>query len=546
MRLKPDFLFKNGKFWTGSAAAPSANFLSASGGRILEVGTLANPSENNSGVIVDLRGHFAMPGFIDAHTHFGMGGASLRQIDLRDSKSEKEMSARIKDFVKSHIAGKWLVGGNWDHENWKSRTLPSKELIDAFTSSTPVFLDRLDSHMALVNTRALQIAGITRDTPDPNGGVIVRDSNGEPTGIVKDSARELVAGMIPKPSEDECIFDLKRAMKHARSLGVTTVHDISPQRDLNAIRVLKRRGELTVRFYFVPPLSDYMSLVGQGIEAARGQVCDEWLNLGAVKAFADGSLGSGTAWFFEPYEDDKTNSGIATDLMSTGELEKLAIIADRNHIQLAIHAIGDKAVSSVLDLFEKIRHENPPWERRFRIEHAQHVREADFSRFKELDVIASVQPYHCIDDGRWAERVIGTRRARTTYAFRSFLAHRVALAFGTDWPVAPLNPLQGIYAAVTRATTDGKNPDGWIAEQKIGVEDALRSYTLGAAYACFCENDRGTLEEGKLADFVVLSRSPLETRPDEIKDIKVLMTVAGGKIIFADDDFSEYHERQTS
>lgn len=475
-----------------------------------------------------------MPGFIDAHTHFRIGGASLNRLDLRAACSEAEFLEAVRDRAKTHPSGKWLIGNSWDHENWQSKRFPTKELIDGFSDSFPVFLDRIDTHMALVNTHALRIAGITKETPDPPGGVIARDERGEPTGIVKDAAREMIIRVIPEPPLGELMRDVREAMTLANRLGVTSASDIGPQRDLNAYVELEKRGELTVRIDVVLPIPDYRTLIDRGIRADTLQGKSEWLRLGAVKAFADGSLGAGTAWFHDPYNDDSANRGLATEILSSGRLEEYALDADRNHLQLAVHAIGDEAVSRVLDIFERVNKENPSWDRRLRIEHAQHLKEGDFERFARLDVIASVQPYHCIDDGRWAAEKIGELRARNSFAFKRLLDNRVSLAFGTDWPVAPLDPALGICAAVTRATTDGENPDGWIPEQKIGVEDALRAYTYGSARASFSENEKGTLEAGKLADVVVLSSDPFELLPQELKDMKVLLTVVGGRVVYSD------------
>ncbi len=545
MPTTPDILFKNGSFWTGNPLAPHAGHVVCDDDRIVAIGIDRTPPEDARDTI-DLKGHFAMPGFIDAHTHFRIGGASLNRLDLRGARSESEFVEAVSSYAKSHSYDKWMIGGNWDHENWKSRRLPPKDLIDGFTISFPVFLDRIDTHMALVNTRALKLAGITKETPDPPGGSIVRDEHGEPTGIVKDAAREMVLRLIPEPSSEELKRDASEAMKLANSLGVSSVSDIGPERNLKAYVDLKNRGELTVRINMVLPIADYTTLVNRGIQADTRRGNNEWIKLGAVKAFADGSLGAGTAWFFDPYEDDNTNRGLSTEMLSNGELERYALDADRNHIQLAIHAIGDKAVSRVLDICERVQKENPPWDRRFRIEHAQHMSEEDFARFKTLNTIASMQPYHCIDDGRWAVRKIGYRRANGAFAFRRFLDGQVMLAFGTDWPVAPLNPLEGIYAAVTRATTDGRNPDGWVPEQKIGVEEALRAYTYGSAYASFSEREKGTLEPGKLADIVVLSKNPFNVTHEEIKDIRVILTVVGGRIVYADGEvFEVEHDRIT-
>ncbi len=544
MPLTFDILFENGNFWTGDPRKPSADFLACKGGTIAAIGSGQSPAHaSGTGATIDLRGRFAMPGFIDSHTHFRIGGASLREIDLRHTRSESEFSDAVRKYAKSHPAGEWIVGGNWDHEVWDSKRLPTKALIDSLTPSTPVFLNRHDTHMALVNSYVLKLTGFDRDTPDPPGGIIDRDESGEPTGILKDAAREIALKLIPEPPLHSLMDDAKRAMKHANSLGVTSVNEIGPERDLNAYKRLKELRELTVRIYQVLPINDYSKLMESNLRVPSG---DDWIRVGALKGFADGSLGAGTAWFFDAYDDDRSNYGIASDTLSSGRLEEWATEADKRHLQLAIHAIGDRAVSTVLDIFERITKTNRPWDRRFRIEHAQHVAPQDFLRMKRLNVIASVQPYHCVDDGRWALGKVGANRAKTTYAFNTILGEGIPLAFGTDWPVSTLNPMEGIAAAVTRETTDGRYPGGWFPEQKIPVEQALRSYTQGSAFASFSESRKGILETGKLADMVVLSESPFLVPPEQIKDIKVLMTVVGGSIVYAADEFSEFYAQNTA
>ncbi len=403
-------------------------------------------------------------------------------------------------------------------------------MIDDITPNTPVLVDRFDGHMSLANSLALKLAGITKNTESPDGGLIVKDPvTGEPTGILKDNAIYLVTRIIPPSSDEEYYKAAITALDHAKKNGFTSVQDITYARDLEVYKKLEKENKLTCRIYTRYPISEYETLVKEGNLTGSGS---DKLRFGSLKAFADGSLGSSTAWFFERYDQDTTTTGLAMDIVNDGSLEKWALEADKNHLQICTHAIGDKANSYVLDLYEKIIKNNPPWDRRFRIEHAQHVRFEDIPRFAENKIIASVQPYHCIDDGVWAEKRIGNKRIQYTYPFKSFIDNGVLVCFGSDWAVAPLNPVLGIYAAVTRRTLDDKNPNGWIPEQKISVEEAVKCYTINNAYASFEEKIKGSIEPGKLADLVVLSDNIFTIDPVNIKDVKVMMTVFDGNIIY--------------
>jgi len=524
-------IFSGGTIWTGDTLRPQVEAVAVAEGKILAVGTIdeiaawGGPSTR----MVDLQGRFMMPGFIDDHVHFVAGGFQLQNVDLRDAATEEEFARRIGDRARLE-PGRWITGGDWDHDRWPGGTLPTRALVDSFTGETPVFVSRYDGHMGLANSAALQLSGITAATPDPPGGSIVRDPlTGEATGILKDEAMMLIWRHIPDPTHQERLEAARRALAEARRHGITSIQDISSWDDLVAYQELKERGELTARVYCRLPIARWKELADQHIRAGTG---DEWITLGSLKAFADGSLGSSTALFFEPYDSDPRTRGLPSDLVIDGRLRAWARAADSCGLQLSIHAIGDSANRLVLDLFEEITELNPRWDRRFRIEHAQHIHPEDFARFAELGVIASAQPYHAADDGRWAEGRIGTERCRTTYAFRTFLDHDVWLAFGSDWTVAPLDPLLGIHAAVTRQTIDGRNPRGWFPEQKITVGEALRAYTLANAYAAFEEEKKGTIAAGKFADFTVLSESPLEVEPSALTRIGVVMTVVDGKIVY--------------
>lgn len=530
-------VFINGKIYTVNEKQPFAEAVIIEGSKIVFVGSNEEAKKliDESTKIIDLGGKLMLPGFNDSHLHFISGGNYLLGINLRPAHSKAEFVQIIKDYVKdrkdsSKNVNRWITGGRWDHEQWKDKILPTKELIDSVTGNIPVFVSRIDGHMGLANSRAIQLAGITKDTPDPEGGLIILDKEtGEPTGILKDNAMELVFKIIPNSSLEENVEDALRSIEEAGKLGITSVQDMTQPGELEAYMKILKEGKLTCRIYSITPINKYEDLVNSGITAG----CDEAIiKRGALKGYADGSLGASTAWFFEHYAQDTTTFGLPMDIVTNGNLKKWAFDADKNHLQICVHAIGDRANTFILDLYEEIKKENPGWDRRFRIEHAQHLRESDIPRFSTIGVIASVQPYHCIDDGVWAEKRIGPERIHFTHVYKSLLDNNVKVAFGTDFPVAPLNPLLGIYAAVTRRTVDGNNPEGWIPEQKISVEDAIKCYTLNPAYASFDENNKGSIEVGKLADLVVLSDDILSIDPVKIKDVTVKMTVFDGEMIF--------------
>ncbi len=531
-----DLVLVNGRVWTGNPKQPEVEAVACNGSRIAAVGK-SDEIRRWAGArtqVIDLKGRRVTPGFNDAHVHFYTGGSQLAGVQLRDARSEKEFADRIARFAAKTPKGRWITGGNWDHENWIPSRLPTRQLIDAVTPDHPVFVNRLDGHMALANSLALKMAGITRETKDPPGGEIVRDEQGEPTGILKDAAMGAVRRIIPAPSAAEVEEALKAAMRYAAQNGVTSVHDMSASPEiLAAYQRLLRKGEMTVRVYAHQPLPSWERLARVGVQAAFG---DEKLKIGGLKGFADGSLGSTTALFFAPYRDNPKTAGLPADEMIPESKMRANIAgADRAGLQVAVHAIGDKANYMILEMFEAAAKKNGVRDRRFRIEHAQHLRMEDVPKFAALGVIASMQPYHAIDDGRWAWKRVGPEVLRGTYAFRSLLDAGATLAFGSDWYVAPMEPLMGIYAAVTRRTLDGKNPGGWIPEQKITVAEALRAFTWGSAYASFEERIKGTIEPGKLADFAVLSEDIFAIPPERIEKVSVVMTVFDGRVVFRRD-----------
>lgn len=523
--------FINGNVYTVNENQPTAQAVVVEGNKIIFVGSNDDAKKiiDPDTKLIDLDGKLMLPGFIDNHVHFISGGFYLLGIDLRPANSTTEFRKILKEYADKYPS-RWITGGYWDHEKWEVKELPTKEMIDDITPKTPVFVERLDGHMGLANSYTLKLAGITKDTESPEGGLIVKDpKTGEPTGVLKDNAMNLIYSIIPSATAEENYEAALAALNEAKKLGITSVQDITFDDALDVFNKLKSEGKLTCRIYTRMPIVEYKKLVEKNIQVGYG---DDLIKMGSLKAFADGSLGSSTAWFFEKYNQDTTTYGLPMDIITDGSMEKWCTDADKNHLQLSVHAIGDRANSYMLDLYEKISKENPKWDRRFRIEHAQHVRFQDIPRFAQLGVIASVQPYHCIDDGVWAEKRIGPERINYTYPFKSFLDAGVKMCFGTDWYVAPLNPLLGLYAAVTRRTLDDKNPDGWVPEQKISIEDAIKCYTINSAYASFEENTKGSIEVGKLADLIVLSENILKIDPVKIKDAEVVMTIFDGKIIY--------------
>jgi predicted amidohydrolase YtcJ len=533
VRPAADLIITHAKVWTVDKANPSAQAVAVLGGRIAAVGGNADVElwRGPETKVIDAGGKLLLPGFNDAHVHFVSGGSQLDAVQLNDVTNPQEFARRIGERAKQTAKGEWIVGGDWDETKWDPARLPTKELIDALTPDTPVFVYRYDGHLGLANSMALRMAGVTAGTEDPPGGVVVRDARGNPTGILKDAAMDPVYKVIPPLAHEQRLRVVKRALAHAASVGVTSAQDMNPDyADIAVYAELLERGELTARLYVAPYITGVEDQVKLGIRHAFG---GPFLELGAVKAYADGSLGSATAYFFEPFVGQPDNHGLLSDEMHPVSLMRERMMkADAAGLQICTHAIGDQGISIILDLYADVVKAHGPADRRFRIEHAQHMAAKDFDRFAQLHVIASVQPYHAIDDGRFAEGRIGHDRSSRTYAFRTFLDHGVQLAFGTDWDVAPLNPMLGLYAAVTRATLDGKNPGGWFPEQKLTVAEAVEAYTMGSAYAEFQEKEKGSITAGKLADMVLLSDDIFSIAPEKIRDVKVEKTILGGKVIW--------------
>lgn len=528
-----DLIITNAKVWTVDSAHPTAQAVAVLGDRIVAVGSNADISRwrGSKSQVIDAHGKLLLPGFNDSHVHFLSGSLQLDAVQLKDAATPEEFARRIGERAKVTPTGEWVEGGDWDDQKWNPPHLPTKELIDRLTPDTPVFVNRYDGHMALANSVALRLAGITAKTPDPPGGTIVRDAQGNPTGVLKDAAMDDVYKKIPPLTHDQELRVIQRGLAYAGSLGVTSVQDMNPAYDeIAAFSELLDHNQLTTRIYAAPPIANVEDQAKIGIRHAFG---GPYLRIGAIKAFADGSIGSSTAYFFQPYTDQPTTRGLLSeDMHPISLMRDRMMTADAAGLQICTHAIGDEGISLILDLYSGIEKAHGPADRRFRIEHAQHMAAKDFDRFAQLHVIASVQPYHAIDDGRFVESRIGHDRASRSWAFRTFLNHGVRLAFGTDWDVAPLNPMLGIYAAVTRATLDGKHPNGWFPEQKLTVAEAVAAYTVGSAYAEFQEKEKGSITPGKLADMVLLSDDIFSINPVEIQHVKALKTFVGGKLVW--------------
>jgi len=534
-----DLILLDGKVWTEIPSQPQAEAVAIRGNRILAVGSsdailkLATPGTK----IIHLNGRLVLPGFNDAHVHVPLGGANLVGVHLTDTRSPAEFRQRIAEFAKTAPKGSWILNGLWDQERWTPIALPNHQLIDDVTPNNPVAVARTDLHMILANAYAMKLAGVDRNTKDVPGGVIMRDADGNPTGIFKDAAKALITSVIPVETEQDFEKYFLATQRVAAENGVTSIQDMAISATdsmgplkLRALQSLARQGKLKVRVAECLGLAYGRQMEGLGIEADFG---NELFHIGCLKSFADGGLGASTAWFTAPYTDNTSNYGIASDTMQHPE-EMYADYkrADQAGLQLITHAIGDRGNHVILDFYERLEKEDGPRDRRDRIEHAQTLLPEDIPRFAKLHVIASVQPFHAIDDGRWAEKRIGPERIKTTYAFRSLMDSGAVVAFGSDWPVAPLSPLIGIYAAVTRQTIDGKNPNGWIPQEKVTVAQAVRAYTFNAAYAEDEETIKGAIQEGQLADLIVLSKNIFEIDPTQIDNVKVDLTFLGGQIIY--------------
>lgn len=529
---KADTVVVGGMVWTGlSSGEAQRGAVAIREGKILAVGDSADIARTigSRTQVIDAHGGLVLPGFADGHTHFVQGGFQLASLDLRDAATPEEFVRRIAAFAKTRQPGQWIQGGDWDHTLWRGQQLPRREWIDSVTRNNPVFINRLDGHEALANTAAIKAAGVTRDTPTPSGGEILHDARtGEPTGIFKDQALGLIDKAIPAPSPQEMDSAVARAMAYAASLGVTATANMSASwADLASYRRLDRAGRMTLRVYLYFPIDDWRAVADTVHSAGAG---DEWVHIGGLKGFMDGSAGSRTAYFFDAYDDSAGYHGLLQN--TEADMRTWIGNADSAGLQVAVHAIGDRANAILLAIYDSVARAHGVRDRRFRVEHAQHLRPEDIPLFGRQRIVPSMQPYHAIDDGRWIEQRIGPERIKTTYAFRTLLDTEAPLAFGSDWTVATLDPLWGVYAAVTRRTLDGKHPEGWVPDQKITLAQALRAYTAGNSWAVFAENQWGTLAPGRDADLAVVDHNLFTMAPESLATARVSVTVVGGKVVY--------------
>lgn len=519
-----DTAYVNARVWAGAGPEVRSDAIGVVGDSIAALGAEAVRARTSKRTrVVDLDGAFVTPGFIDPHVHFVFASTMLSQPSLRDAANPREFVARVAAAAKELPGSEWLQGGNWDQDRWGGE-MPHRSWIDPVTPDTPVAIIRYDLHMLLLNSLALKLAGIDRNTPDVAGGVIERDASGEPTGILKDAAKDLAMRAIREPTAAQIDAIVRKGIAATLGKGVTQVHPTELNwGSFEASRRLRAAGETGLRFRHYLPLKDWERQLAIIAREGRG---DDWVQWGACKVMFDGSLGSRTARFYEPYVDDPgTRGNVVTD---PADLRRWMEAADKAGLQITAHAIGDEANDIVLDTMAAVAKANGPRDRRFRIEHVQHVKAHAIARFKAQDVIASVQPYHAIDDGRWAVRRIGDERLKTSFAFGSLVRSGAHVCMGSDWPVAPIDPLTGLAAAVNRETMDGMNPAGWYPEQRITLAQAMRSYTREGAYAGFGDKRNGLVAPGFLADLVVWDTDLFAIDPHQLTKVKVLRTIVGG------------------
>jgi len=510
-----DTLFINGHILTQNFRNPTASQLGLQGNKIIAVGTDLSMYRIPATRVIDLHGAVVTPGFLDVHTHFLEGGQHLLAVDLRAARNKKEFIQLLSEFAETIPVDQWITGGNWDQQQFTDKAMPHRGWLDEAAPDHFIFVNRYDGHSGVANSKTLKLAGIDRKTPEITGGRIIREKNGTPTGLLKDAAMNLVYRHHPPDSPDVKQRYLEAAMDEAVRQGITSINDMSTDFDrLRWYESLAQDHRLRVRIRAYVPFLQWPDLKK---ELQTGFYQDEWFQVGGLKGFSDGSLGSATALMFEDYANEPGNHGLTDrDFENLSQVRKILWDADAHNIQVVIHAIGDRANRMVLDLFDELYLARGNRDRRFRIEHAQHVHPDDQPRFARQKVIASVQPYHCVDDSRWADALLG-ERAGYAYPFRSIVQAGGRLSLGSDWPVAPLNALLGIQAAMTR--------NNWIPREQLDLATALHAHTLGAAYAEFSDQIKGHLSPGTLADLVILKREVLDLVNVDLSENQLIKAV---------------------
>lgn len=530
----PDLILVHGVIYSGDSAKPRVEAVAIKGERIIATGTSREirASARPSTKVVDLHGRFAMPGFNDAHIHLANGGQAKLAVDLNGSRSLTEFQQRIRARLSDYKPGEWITGRGWDHTIWPVKQFPTRQDLDALSKDHPMIFTRVDGHVGVANSLALQKAGITRDTPNPPGGEIEKGANGEPTGMLKERAQGLVRSQVPAISAVQRRRAIELALAEAVSFGLTSAQDNSGWDDFLVYEELKKEGRLPLRITAWLPFSAPLSQLEE--MRKRGGTTDLWLRTGALKGVLDGTLGSRTAAMLAPYADDPATSGIP--IIPPGLLRPMVLERDKAGFQIALHAIGDFSNRSALEAFAAARAANGKRDARHKIEHSQIVAPEDFAKFAENDVLASMQPCHETSDMRWAAQRLGPERSKGAYAWNTMLTHNIHMAFGSDYPVEPLDPLISVYACVTRKMHPDAPPGGpagpWIPEEKISLDDCLRTFTQGSAYAEFAEQEKGRIAAGQLADIVVLSADITQVPAEQILRTSVMMTFTGGRLVY--------------